>query len=102
LYAKETAMLVNAPQFSPLIHSMPTNLPIEAVIRIELQEGVPMMKASAELQRRIEQLLSKQQTANLTPRECDEIERYEELDDYLSFVNRLVRNQVLMAQSDNS
>jgi uncharacterized protein YnzC (UPF0291/DUF896 family) len=48
--------------------------------------------ASRIVQSRIEALLAKQQDDTLTPAEEEELDCYEEIDDYLSFVNRTVRN----------
>ena len=44
------------------------------------------------MQNRIESLLNKQRDASLTEDESQELERYEEIDDYLSFTNRMLRN----------
>jgi uncharacterized protein YnzC (UPF0291/DUF896 family) len=44
------------------------------------------------VQTRIEALLAKQQDDTLTPEEEEEFDCYEDIDDYLSFVNRTVRN----------
>gem|GEM_PF-4051463 len=41
----------------------------------------------------------KQVDAELTPEEAAELDRYEEIDDYLSFVNRTVRNPYLNSSS---
>jgi len=67
---------------------------MDGAVRIELEEGVPIFKASAKIQTRIETLLAKQQQTSLTKKEEEELDRYEEIDDYLSFVNRLLRNVV--------
>lgn len=76
----------------PKLQSLPTTLPLEGAVRIELVEGVPMFRASNVVQERIETLLFKQQTSQLSPDEEQELDRYEEIDDYLSFLNRVVRN----------
>jgi hypothetical protein len=59
---------------------------------MELVEGVPIFRASNIVQTRIEALLAKQQDDILSPAEEEELDFYEEVDDYLSFVNRMVRN----------
>ncbi len=59
---------------------------------MELQEGIPIFRSSNSVQERIEWLVDKQQDAELTEKEVEELERYEEMDDYLSFLNRVVRN----------
>ena len=71
--------------------SLPSNL-IEGAVRIELEEGIPLFTASSAVLIRIEQLLAKQQDAPLSLEEEQELDSYEEIDDYLSFVNRTMRN----------
>jgi hypothetical protein len=71
---------------------LPTSLPIEGAVRIELEEGVPVFRASSAVQSHIEELLAKQQTMPLNSEEEHELDCYEEIDDYLSFVNRTLRN----------
>jgi len=70
-------------------------LPIEGAVRIELVEGIPIFKASTAVKNGIQELLDKQQTLPLNPDEEQELNLYEEIDDYLSFVNRTVRNLFL-------
>jgi uncharacterized protein YnzC (UPF0291/DUF896 family) len=76
----------------PKLHSLPVNLPLEGAVRIELEEGIPIFRASSAVLARIDRLLTKQQDAVLTSEEEQELDSYEEIDDYLSFVNRTVRN----------
>ncbi len=76
----------------PRLRHLPTTLPVEGAVRIELEEGVPIFRASETVQARIETLLFKQQTAQLSAEEVEELDCYEEIDDYLSFLNRIVRN----------
>jgi hypothetical protein len=76
----------------PKLRSFPQNLPLEGAVRIELVEGVPIFRAASIVQNRIETLLAKQQDETLNPAEEEELDCYEDIDDYLSFVNRLVRN----------
>jgi hypothetical protein len=76
----------------PKLQQLPINLPIEGAVRIELEEGIPIFRASSFVQARIEVLLSKQQDSSLDIEEERELDCYEEIDDYLSFVNRTVRN----------
>jgi hypothetical protein len=77
------------------LHNLPNSLPIEGAVNIELVEGVPIFRASSTVQNRIETLLAKQKDSGLTPEEENELDKYEELDDYLSLVNRTVRNVFL-------
>ncbi|NEP11119.1 MAG: hypothetical protein F6K14_13080 [Symploca sp. SIO2C1] len=74
------------------IHSLPKTLPQEGSICIELAEGIPIFRASEKVHTRIEILLEKEKKSLLNPEEAKELNEYEELDDYLSLVNRLVRN----------
>ena len=76
----------------PKLRRLPSTLPVEGAIRIELQEGIPILRASRAVQDRVEMLLRKQQEGELTEEEAEELDRYEEIDDYLSFLNRVVRN----------
>ncbi|MCX6067432.1 MAG: hypothetical protein NT121_17040 [Chloroflexi bacterium] len=76
----------------PKLHSLPASLPLDRAVRIELVEGVPVFKASGRIQARIETLLFKQRNSPLLIDEEAELDQYEEVDDYLSFVNRVVRN----------
>jgi len=77
------------------LHSLPNSLPIEGAVRIELVEGVPILRASSTIQNKIETLLAKQKDSGLTAEEEKELDSYEELDDYFSLINRLVRNLLL-------
>lgn len=79
----------------PKLANLPPSVPSDNLINIELQEGVPVFRASSYVQKRIDLLVRKQREKDLTKAEKDEIERYEEIDDYLSYVNRIVRNQLL-------
>ena len=76
----------------PRLDSLPRTLPLEGAVRIEMEEGVPLFRASSTVQNRIETLLAKQKGSGLTEEEEKELDRYEEIDDYLSFLNRVVRN----------
>jgi Na+-transporting NADH:ubiquinone oxidoreductase subunit NqrF len=73
------------------LEHLPGSLPLDNAIRIELAEGIPIFRASSFVQQRIETLLNKQKDVSLTDEEEKEFDKYEELDDYLSLVNRLIR-----------
>lgn len=79
----------------PKLENLRDTLPIEGAVRIELVEGIPIFKASTAVKNRIQELLDKQQTLPLNPDEEQELNLYEEIDDYLSFFNRTVRNLFL-------
>jgi uncharacterized protein YnzC (UPF0291/DUF896 family) len=78
----------------PTLRHLPASLPPEGAVRIELQDGVPVLRASTAVQRRITTLLRKQKYRTLSPAETTELDQYEDLDDYLSLLNRLVRNSL--------
>jgi len=90
----DTAMNTVTIRPLPRLRVLPTTLPLEGAVRIELEEGVPIFRASNSIQARIEELLLKQREAGLTVEEKEEFDRYEEIDDYLSFVNRVIRNLI--------
>lgn len=77
---------------SVILHSLPESLPRENVVKLELEQGVIIFRASSTIQKRIEELLEKERTAKLSTDEITELNSYEEIDDYLSHVNRLIRN----------
>ena len=83
----------------PRFHRLPAMLSVENAARIELEEGIPVLRASTAVQARIEMLLYKQRTSGLSAEEEEELDRYEDIDDYLSFLNRVVRN-LLWAQNE--
>lgn len=75
---------------------MPAALRRDGAINLEVEQGVIILRASKAVQDRIESLLNKEQTAKLTRAEKKELQQYEQIDDYLSLLNRLSRN---LAQS---
>ena len=91
-------MHMTAVQPIPQLQKLPATLPLDNAVRLELEEGVPVFRATTTVQTRIERLLEKQRAAQLTKSEDQELDLYEEVDDYLSFVNRTVRN-ILLAQA---
>lgn len=74
------------------LQNLPASLAIEGAVSIVIEEGIPIFRASQSIQHRIETLLQKQAEETLTPEEIAEFDRYEEIDDYLGFVNRTIRN----------
>ncbi len=71
-------------------------LPIENGASLDLYEGVPVFRAPRPLVTRAHELLEEKQTRKLSPHEEQELDRFEGLDDFLSLVNRLVRNALLL------
>jgi hypothetical protein len=77
------------------LQALPQTFPIEGAIRLDVEEGIPVFRASSIVQGRIVELLDKQQSALMTREEDEELDLYEAIDDYLSLVNRTVRNALL-------
>ena len=77
---------------SVTLNSLPRTLPRENAVRLELVDGVVVFKASKYVQERVEELVEKEKTQKLSSSESAELDAYEEIDDFLSYVNRLVRN----------
>ena len=76
----------------PRLEGLPPSLPRDGAVQLELEEGVMIFRVSDAVQQRIEALLHKQRDASLSTDEDLELAQYEHIDDYLSFVNRLLRN----------
>ena len=76
----------------PKLQHLPASLPLDGAVRLELQNGLPVLRASTAVQRRSTSLLRKQQETAPSLEETDELDRCEEIDDYLSFLNRIVRD----------
>ncbi|MFN0123212.1 MAG: hypothetical protein ACKV2V_22140 [Blastocatellia bacterium] len=76
----------------PRLQRLPETLLRDGSVRLELEQGVVIFRATAVMCARIAELLEKQQTSPLSSAEESELHDYEELDDYLSHVNRLIRN----------
>jgi hypothetical protein len=82
----------------PKLHQLPPSLSRENAVEIELEQNVLIFRATENTQNRIEDLLEKQKKFDLSEIEESELRQYEEIDDYLSFLNRLTRN---LAESQN-
>lgn len=85
----------------PILHALPITLPREGAIELELEQGVLIFRVSEAVQEHIETLLHKQRAGALTAAEAQELQQYEEIDDYLSFLNRLTRNLAQAQQEDD-
>jgi hypothetical protein len=88
-------------KFLTKLSHFPMGLPLEGSIGIELAEGQPILRASVTIQNRINELLSMQQNGALSIAEEQELDCYEEIDDYLSLVNRTMRN-IALAETQQS
>ena len=76
----------------PHLQRLPETLLRDGSIHLALEQGVVIFRASSAVQERIAELLAKQKAKTLTAEEESELLAYEEVDDYLSHVNRLIRN----------
>lgn len=63
----------------------------DGAVSVEGDGDTLLLKASQHLQERFEQLLERKKSATLTESEADEYEAICELDDALSWINRLAR-----------
>ena len=86
----------------PWVRDLLAILPLEGSVRIECEEGVPVFRASHVIRDRIEHLLHKQTSQALTRAENEELDIYEELDDQLSTINRLIRNRALTHDEEHN
>lgn len=87
--------MLSAPNYPfPKIKQLPVSMPDDGSISIGLQDGVPIFRASVAVQERVGDLLDKQKSGNLSVEEDLELDRYEEMDDYLSYLNRVIRNLI--------
>ncbi|HKX30548.1 MAG TPA: hypothetical protein VJ302_22855 [Blastocatellia bacterium] len=82
----------NLNQSMPSLSSLPASLPHKGALEIELEQGTLIFRVSSTVQDQIETWLEKERHSQLTPDEARESRRDEELDDYLSLLNRLTRN----------
>ena len=78
----------------PALRALPASLVRDGAVEIELEQGALIFRVSKAAQQRIERLLEKERESALSAREREELDQYEEVDDYLSFVNRVSRNIV--------
>lgn len=88
-------MALHEPLPLPKLKKLPRTMPKEGAISIALQEGVPIFRASKPVQERVQFLLDKNASDELSAAEGEELDRYQEIDDYLSHLNRLIRNSIL-------
>ena len=84
-------MIANLGKPVPTLRDLPSALRREGALDPELEEGVLIFRVSRTVQNRIETLLRKEKTSKLTRAENDELRQYEDIDDYLRFLNRLSR-----------
>lgn len=85
----------------PILDVLPNSMPLENAIDLDFSEGVLILRASSSVQSRVESLLDRQRESGLTASENTELDAYEEMDDYLSFLNRISRNLQIGILSGN-
>ena len=61
----------------PGLKALPKSLRSDSAVRIDLQTGAPVLRASTLVQDRMEELLRKQQDSGLSSSEIDEFGLYE-------------------------
>lgn len=76
----------------PKLKKLSKGLVASQTVNLKIEQGVVIFRASAEMKNRIEDLLDKDKSNSLTKKEAEELEMFAEIDDYLSHVNRLIRN----------
>ena len=84
----------------PRLKHLPETWLRDGAVHLELEQGIVIFRASAAVQARIAELLEKQRASALTAAEERELTDYEEIDDYLSHVNRLIRNLSQSSEGD--
>lgn len=84
----------------PKLNRLPETLSRDGAVHLELERGIVIFRASAAVQERIDELVDKQKSDALTADEERELAGYEEIDDYLSHVNRLIRNLSQSSEDD--
>ena len=74
------------------LERLPKTLPIEGAVRIKLAKGVLIFRASRLFEERIEILKAQKNESELTSEELQELQDYEELNNYLIWVNQMLGN----------
>ena len=82
------------------LQKLPDSMPGDGAISIALVEGIPVFKAAEVVQERIFYLLDKHKSDGLTVEEKQELDIYQEIDDYLSYFNRMIRNQIITSRDN--
>jgi uncharacterized protein YnzC (UPF0291/DUF896 family) len=76
----------------PNLENLPETLQGENAVKLVFEQGVLIFRASKEMKNRIETLLEKEKSQSITDNEIKELDSYQEIDDYLNHVNRIIRN----------
>lgn len=86
------------PSMNIALHSLPQTLPQNRGVELSLQDGILIFRASSEVRDRVHELVEKEKVSGLSADEKQELDAYEEIDDYLSSVNRLIRNSTVSGE----
>jgi len=84
----------------PKLETIPSSFPTEGALSLEIREGIPIIRSSSIIQNKIDRLINKQKEYGLSPDETDEFDYFEQIDDYISLVNRITRNIFLEKDSN--
>lgn len=76
----------------PKLPHLPGSPARNNAVEIKLEKEVLIFRASESIRNRIEDLLNKRKEVSLSESEKNELQEYEEIDDYLIYLNRLTRN----------
>lgn len=74
------------------LERLPKTLPKEGAVSVELAQGVVIFRTSRLFQERIEILKAQQNESELSAEEFQELRDYEELNNYLTWVNQMLGN----------
>ncbi len=80
------------------LENLPKDLLKDTAIRLEIEEGVLIFRATEKIQTGIAEQMEKEKNKSLSANEIEEQDAYEEIDDYLSYVNRIIRNSAMNSE----
>lgn len=84
----------------PKLEALPPSFPAEGALNIKIKEGIPVIKSSSKIQNRIERLINRQKRGELSQDEIDQFDYFEQIDDYISLLNRITRNIFLEKENN--
>lgn len=77
------------------LHCLPNSLPSEGSIGIELVKGLLVFRISTKIQEPIETLIAQKTESALTSEKETELDQYQQLVDYLNWVNETIKKAFL-------
>ncbi len=72
----------------PTLRHLPASLPLDGAVRLELQDGVPVLRASTAVRRRMTTLLRKQKHGTLPPSKMTELHDYPDHQDFRAAITK--------------